>query len=199
MYIVIHMNIYITPSNEEKLRIWHCENDDRAMSRLINELMEIYFRNEQRIVNSPADFVLTEHALDKWTLNFNMHDSIDDIVISSGLARELLRLQVEHKSKQLKPCTISEHTVTDDGKGCECGYFVKGVSSQPGEVGLARNTGAMGWTDGNVDVSKDGDKFMAIYRPTFINIQESPTGFGDTESEALISLVSAMGDLPLKQ
>lgn len=40
-----------------------------------------------------------------------------------------------------------------------------------------------------VRVYMDGDKWCAVYGPTFTNIQECPAGFGDTETEALAALV----------
>ena len=36
----------------------------------------------------------------------------------------------------------------------------------------------------------DGDKWCAIYEPTFTNIQDSPVGFGNPEFEALSNLVN---------
>jgi hypothetical protein len=41
----------------------------------------------------------------------------------------------------------------------------------------------------DVKLYKDGDKWCAVYKPTFINIQESPVGFGETENEALLNLI----------
>jgi hypothetical protein len=39
------------------------------------------------------------------------------------------------------------------------------------------------------NVFMDGDKHCATY-PDFINLQESPAGFGDTPHEAIINLLT---------
>lgn len=46
-------------------------------------------------------------------------------------------------------------------------------------------------------LSIDGDKFMAT-RLDFINIQESPVGFGDTALEAFAELAKELGYVPRK-
>ena len=40
-----------------------------------------------------------------------------------------------------------------------------------------------------VKLYMDGDKWCAVYEPTFINLEESLAGFGDSEAEALKDLV----------
>lgn len=42
-------------------------------------------------------------------------------------------------------------------------------------------------------VFKDGDKFCAV-DPDFVNLQESPAGFGDTPEEARAALAKARGE-----
>ena len=43
--------------------------------------------------------------------------------------------------------------------------------------------------ENDIRITKDGDMFCAVYQPTFVNLQESPVGFGKTEQEALRSLI----------
>lgn len=90
------------------------------------------------------------------------------------------------RENNMEKCTITYHVVTDDGRHCTCGYF-----ERSGNVDFLTNPDAKGRTDGEIDLFKDGDKLCAVYRPTFVNLQESPAGFGATETEALTDLVKS--------
>lgn len=44
-----------------------------------------------------------------------------------------------------------------------------------------------------IKIDRDGNQFVAIDEDTFINLQESETGFGDTEEEAIADLKEQLG------
>ncbi len=135
--------------------------------------------------------VITNMMNGDWHLNFGKYNASDDIVISEHVAKELLRMKenAEDPVGGTERCTINEHIITDDGNGCVCGYLTKTTSGSA----LLYRDGVVGPT-GGLDVFKDGDKFCAVYRPTFKNIQESPAGFGITETEALLDLVASQAE-----
>lgn len=45
----------------------------------------------------------------------------------------------------------------------------------------------------NIKIDRDGNQFVAIDEDTFIDLQESEAGFGDTEEEAIADLKAQLG------
>lgn len=91
--------------------------------------------------------------------------------------------QPQHKL--LGPCPICGSSTFDYGGGWRCNkYYCFNSANNPiGNLGPRPS-----WWNTDINIGTDGDMFTA-YRDSFVNLQESNCGFGNTVQEAVDNLL----------
>lgn len=97
----------------------------------------------------------------------------------------------QHMHRMLGPCPDCGAPCFDYGGGWRCRAMY--CNRSPGNP--APNVGdAPKWWNTGVNVQKDGTQWCAT-GPGFINLQESPAGFGNTPQQAVDELIRAFVEI----
>jgi hypothetical protein len=84
----------------------------------------------------------------------------------------------------LGPCPLCGRSTFDYGGGWRCNepYCFNSANNSLPNLGEAPD-----WWNTNINIKKDGNMWCAFY-DDFINLQESPAGFGETPQKAVDEL-----------
>jgi hypothetical protein len=94
----------------------------------------------------------------------------------------------------LGPCPTCGSRTFDYGGGWAC--LAPHCRHNVNQI-VCSNPPAPDWWD-TINVSRDGDMWSASNAATFVNLAESPCGFGRTPQEAVADLRKQIADLPQK-
>jgi len=90
--------------------------------------------------------------------------------------------------KLLGPCPICGTPTFDYGGGWRCNKSECYNSANNPIPNLGPRPA---WWNSNINIGKDGNEFTA-YKDDFINVQESPIGFGNTVQDAVDNLLKQL-------